>query len=359
MKHTHPTTNSTRRHYTMPFTGMGLWLFLLLFNVTLTAQNGSANNCTTECHKRTVKKDILHGPTATDCTSCHESNGKEHPLEEEEGFTLYAEGASLCYSCHTELEEEHSLKYVHKPVKNGECTECHEVHSSNDSNLVFTQAPDLCFFCHNELEEGRDKAKKVHTASFEGDACLICHTPHASAEKRLLIGKNRDLCLSCHNKIIKREDESLIPNIEQHLTNSTHEHKALKKRCTACHNPHFSERELMLTENFTLGTYAKGIEESFTLCFECHDTDLLNLETTDAYTGFRQGDRNLHFVHVNKDKGRNCTTCHDIHAANNTKLIATTVKFGRWDMPLNYIENENGGTCATGCHKERSYAREQ
>ena len=107
-----------------------------------------------------------------------------------------------------------------------------------------------------------------------------------------------------------------------------------------------------------MGSYAKGIEENFTLCFDCHDTDLLNVEKTTVGTEFRSGDRNLHFVHINKEKGRNCTTCHDIHAANNTKLIATTVKFGRWDMPLNYLENENGGTCATGCHKERSYARE-
>ena len=61
MKYTHPTTNSTRRHYALSFTGICLWMFLLFFNVMLTAQNGSANNCTTECHKRTVKKDILHG----------------------------------------------------------------------------------------------------------------------------------------------------------------------------------------------------------------------------------------------------------------------------------------------------------
>jgi predicted CXXCH cytochrome family protein len=359
MKHLNSTTQkkvrsilTCLRHY--------LGIIVLLFGLSLSAQNvSSTNSCTTECHKRTVKKDILHGPTATDCTSCHEPNGKEHPVEDVSAFTYFAEGAELCYSCHTELKEEHSLKYVHKPTKNGECTQCHEVHSSNDPQLLFTQGADLCFFCHSNFDDDRATAKTVHTASYEGDACLQCHNPHASAERKLLVGNNKELCLNCHNKIIKRADESLIANIEKHLTESSYEHKALGSSCTGCHNPHFSEQERLLKENFTLGSYAKGVEESFTLCFECHDTDLLNLETTDAYTGFREGDRNLHFVHVNKEKGRNCTTCHDIHAANNTKLIATTVKFGRWDMPLNFIENDNGGTCATGCHKERSYAREQ
>ena len=334
-------------------------VFLLLFSLLLPAQNGSSNSCTTNCHKRTVKKDILHGPTATDCTSCHEPNGKEHPVEDVSAFNYFAEGADLCYSCHTELKEEHSLKYVHKPTKNGECTVCHEVHSSNDPKLVFTQTPDLCFFCHSDFDDGRATAKSVHTASFEGEACLQCHNPHASVEKKLLVDNSRQLCLNCHNKTIKKEDGNTIANIEKHLKESTHEHKALKSSCTGCHNPHLSKRELLIKENFTFGNYVEGIEDNFALCFQCHDTDLLNVETTTVGTEFRQGDRNLHFVHVNKVKGRNCINCHDIHGAKNTKLIAATVKFGRWDMPLNYIENEKGGTCATGCHKERSYTRDQ
>jgi len=113
----------------------------------------------------------------------------------------------------------------------------------------------------------------------------------------------------------------------------------------------------MLKENFPIGSYAKGVEATFQLCFDCHDTDLLNVEKTTTGTMFRTGDQNLHYLHVNKEKGRNCTTCHDLHAANNAQLIATTVKFGRWDMPLNYIPTDDGGTCATGCHKEQSYKR--
>ena len=167
------------------------------------AQTIGTNNCTSECHKRTVRKNLLHGPTATDCLSCHIPNGKVHPLEDVAGFTYFAEGADLCYSCHEASKEEHDLKYKHKPAKIGQCSECHEVHSSNDPRLVFATAPDLCFFCHGDYEDNKESSKSVHAPSFEGDSCLMCHTPHASSEKKLLRDSSKQLCLNCHNKIIK------------------------------------------------------------------------------------------------------------------------------------------------------------
>ncbi|MHB1195964.1 MAG: cytochrome c3 family protein [Lutibacter sp.] len=352
--------NKQTKNFGLTFNKFSLILLIacvLIPNMAVFGQSDGNDNACVECHKRTVQKDILHGPTATSCTSCHESNGKKHPLADVVGFTLFAEGAELCYSCHTVFKEEQNLKFVHKPVKNGECSECHEVHSSNNKNLVFAKSPDLCFFCHSNFDKDREKAKSIHTASYAGDACTQCHKPHASAEKKLLADNSKQLCLNCHNKKIEKKDGAIIANIEKHLTESSYMHKALSSSCTSCHNPHYSSRNLLLTDNLPIGIYAKGVEENFALCFGCHDTDLLNLEKTDSYTQFREADQNLHFLHVNKEKGRNCTSCHDVHAANNTKLIAKTVKFGRWDMPLNFIENENGGTCATGCHKERSYSR--
>ena len=332
-------------------------VFSLLFTLVFMAQTGNNEACM-ECHKELVSKAVVHGPAATDCTSCHEPTGEAHSNEQTTGgFKLFATGSEMCYSCHTELPAEHKQKYVHKPLKTGDCTGCHNIHSADYPKLLISQSPDLCLSCHEKFVAKKELATTIHTPSFEGEACTQCHTPHGSSEKRLLTGKSKELCLKCHNKIIKREDETLIANIGKHLEENPNIHKALNKRCTSCHNPHYASRELLLKDNFTVGSYAKGVEESFALCFGCHDTDLLNLEKTDLYTQFREGDRNLHFVHVNKDKGRNCTTCHDIHAAKNTQLIATTVKFGRWNMPLNYVPTEDGGTCATGCHKERSYKR--
>ena len=49
--------------------------------------------------------------------------------------------------------------------------------------------------------------------------------------------------------------------------------------------------------------------------------------------------------------------CHDVHGADNERLIAKSVKFGQWDLPLKYVKTENGGGCSPGCHKPYSYDR--
>ncbi|WP_456421347.1 cytochrome c3 family protein [Lutibacter sp.] len=340
------------------FSGTILFVCLLLTQVNVYSQIKEGEKTCVECHKNTVKKDILHGPTATDCTVCHVPNGEKHPLENVTGFKYLEEGANLCYSCHEEAQAEFKKRYIHKPVKKGKCAECHDVHSSNNKNFVLQQSPALCFTCHEDFEKAEETSISVHKPSFDGKSCMICHTPHASSQKRLLVENSKQLCLNCHNKTIKENDRK-IANIGKQLDESSHIHKALKKRCTSCHNAHFSKKnKQLLKETYPLGNYAKGLEDNYTLCFNCHDTDLLNLKNTTTATEFRDGDRNLHFLHLNKDKGRTCINCHDVHSSNNTKLIAKTRKFGRWNMPLKFIENENGGTC-TGCHKALTYKRDE
>jgi len=251
------------------------------------------------------------------------------------------------------------MKYVHKPLKSDDCVGCHDPHSSNNQKLLKLDSPALCVSCHKDFAGVRESATSVHTASFEEEACLSCHNPHASKIKRLLTDKSKDLCLKCHDKEITKPDGKKIVNIGKHLDENDHKHKALKKRCTGCHDPHFSkDLTVLLKYKYPVKNYTVAMEESYELCFRCHDTDLLMLEKTTTGTQFRNGDQNLHYLHINKNKGRTCMNCHDVHAANNTKLIAKTVKFGRWDMPLNYIDTEIGGSCATGCHKKEEYKRE-
>ncbi len=329
--------------------------FCLLLSTFGMAQNGTAT-CT-ECHQDQVKKDYVHGPSATDCMACHESNGQEHPATGNAGFTLKAEGKDLCFSCHTDVSAQLDLKYKHAPVKQGDCVGCHDPHSSDSPKMVADTSPTLCFLCHEDKQKAQTEAAVVHKASFEEGACSSCHTPHSSKLKRLLTKESKELCLDCHNKRIKREDETIIENMAKHLEENEFNHKALKKRCSGCHDPHSGSRQFMLKGNFPENTYVQGIEENFELCFNCHDSDLLNLEKTDMSTMFREGERNLHYVHVNQEKGRKCTLCHDVHAAKNAQLIAKEVKFGSWNMPLNFVATDDGGTCATGCHKERSYSR--
>ena len=77
-------------------------------------------------------------------------------------------------------------------------------------------------------------------------------------------------------------------------------------------------------------------------------------------TGFRNGDENLHFKHVNKvDKGRVCRFCHDVHASPLDKHLREWTPFGAWEFRLNFRKTVTGGSCWPGCHVERRYDREQ
>ena len=79
-----------------------------------------------------------------------------------------------------------------------------------------------------------------------------------------------------------------------------------------------------------------------------------------ALTDFRNGDRNLHHVHVNRErKGRTCRACHETHASSRDKHIRDSVPFGEggWELPIGFERRANGGSCAPGCHTPYAYDR--
>ena len=100
--------------------------------------------------------------------------------------------------------------------------------------------------------------------------------------------------------------------------------------------------------------------DKYDLCFSCHDKQLVLNEQAKGLTGFRNGEQNLHFVHVNKsDKGRSCRACHETHASVQPRHIRDSVPYGQWQMPINFKKIETGGSCAPGCHKPFGYDREK
>lgn len=331
---------------------------ILIPQIVVFGQNTSSSKDCIECHKKTMNKSRLHGPVAVDCYSCHTSNGEKHPLKNIEGFTLIEQGADLCYSCHKETHTSiTSNKYIHTVIKKKkDCLGCHEVHSSNDSDFVKAKSPDLCLSCHEKLDKKIKNATITHSQVTKDGGCIECHSPHSSPEKKLLVTNGRELCLTCHNETIETENRN-ITNIGKLLDENKVQHRALRKKCTSCHDPHASKNNNFLKASYPIGNYANAVIENYELCFNCHDSDLLVLKNTTTATEFRNGDQNLHFVHLNKEKGRACVNCHDVHASSGEYLIPETVKFGNWDMPLRYISLENGGSCASGCHKELKYIR--
>src|SRR3712207_4444732 len=85
---------------------------------------------------------------------------------------------------------------------------------------------------------------------------------------------------------------------------------------------------------------------------------MAKVERTATATGFRDGDRNLHFLHVNRaEKGRTCRACHDAHSSSVANHMRESVPFGDWALPVGFQPTADGGSCTPGCHLPVSYSR--
>jgi predicted CXXCH cytochrome family protein len=264
-----------------------------------------------------------------------------------------------CLDCHSDLLE---WKIQHTPAKNG-CNNCHETklseHPEKISKGLFLtkEMPDLCYGCHEGVKQEIDTTRFVHKAVKEEKQCANCHSPHAADVKKLLIAEKNKLCLSCHDKETTKANGERSVNIKQLLADSKVIHPAIKGGCTSCHKPHASTENYLLISAFPRERYVKARSSSFALCWECHDIDLYDAPKTTTATSFRNGDQNLHHIHLTGARGRSCVICHDVHASNNKALIIDKVAFGQWKFDMNFVPSDSGGSCYPGCHNLATYKR--
>lgn len=247
-----------------------------------------------------------------------------------------------CLDCH---DDKTKGAFVHTPLTGGDCTSCHESIGKPHPGKTggFRLAADgtkLCLMCHDD-----PAAKKYPHAPAQGD-CTLCHRPHSSPYRFQLRETGVALCFSCH------ESSSFGGK-------SIHEPVALGQ-CTSCHSPHGTDHPRLLLHPFPEELYLPYNDQAYILCTTCHSRDLARHKRTATETGFRNGDRNLHYVHVNNQtKGRSCKVCHAPHASGQHKLLREKVTgFGKWEIPIAYTKTSTGGTCIVGCHKPQSYDRE-
>jgi predicted CXXCH cytochrome family protein len=291
------------------------------------------------CHPDKMKYNYLHGPTAAgNCTGCH------NPHESGNKGLLVKDMSEVCITCHFDMQDVMKKKDVHPALFSG-CTSCHNPHGSPYKKLLSAEGEQLCFQCHPKIAERIEKSKVVHTPVKSGKNCATCHSPHATDTAKLLFKTGKDLCLDCHKDIIKKGMTVL--------------HGPIKDgSCVPCHDPHASPNANLLPQAFSSDTYIPYTDKEYTLCFTCHNRDLLRYPDTSFATGFRNGERNLHYLHVNnKVKGRNCKLCHNVHGSQNPKLVAESALFGKWELPLKFVKTETGGSCSPGCHQTYSYDR--
>ncbi|MCX6268390.1 MAG: cytochrome c3 family protein [Bacteroidetes bacterium] len=274
------------------------------------------------------------------------------------GFEVQASEDPTCKDCHADLV---GKKVVHSPA-NDDCRSCHLVNIPEHPGKVSTglflkeNVPALCYSCHAEMKMDIDTSRTIHQALSESKQCNNCHSPHSSDEKKLLNENKKELCLTCHNKEMEINGKK-TKNISLLIKTSKVIHPALKGGCTSCHKPHASSENYLLIGAFPVDLYVPGNKENYAVCWECHDSDLLELSATTTATNFRNGDRNLHNVHLRGARGRSCVMCHDMHASNNNYLILDKIPFGKWSFELNFAPVDSGGSCSPGCHGFTEYKR--
>ncbi|MFH7325807.1 cytochrome c3 family protein [Desulfurivibrio sp. C05AmB] len=323
-----------------------------------------------DCHQdpALTKKQQAHPAAAAGrCGDCHEPHQSAFPR------LLRQAPEHLCLACHTAAGSQCSLGC--REVREGTCATCHLPHRAAEAGLLRLPQGELCLSCHEPFS-----GPVEHGPVIEGK-CASCHAspflaladeraaapdfapaadPEAPPPSRMQLAQP-EICFACHDRRQTRAAGQAVPPIQPLFDDpEAFLHAPFAKgRCSDCHRPHVSEYPSLLTEPYPAGLYTGYSEEAYALCFQCHDSDNLTRFRTSRDTGFRNGEMNLHFRHVNRAKGRSCGACHSAHGSRQPFMISPVVRFGQAALGQRFEKTDTGGSCATACHIEVGYDREE
>jgi predicted CXXCH cytochrome family protein len=293
--------------------------------------------------------------SANNCAICHVSSDPKNP------GPVKKAGNQLCYSCHEEFQEIMSRRFKHPPSVTA-CTNCHNAHNSLEKKLLHEEQTAGCFECHKSLKAVSENAKVKHGALTVKKKCANCHNPHGANIDKLLTALPYDQCVGCHSVDDMKDWEGVtLTNYQKYLAENKVWHKpVIGKDCSACHRTHGGDNYRLLVAEFPRQFYVPYDPKIYALCYGCHNDKVVTAEQTTTLTNFRDGSKNLHFVHVSKqaERGRSCRACHDVHAAKQDQRIREGVPFGQWVLKINFTRTPTGGTCAKTCHESQTYSRQ-
>lgn len=323
-------------------------------------REGSTEALCNRCHDPILASRVfMHTPVGEgDCVACHPPHASMYPK------LLDAAGPDLCMTCHDEFRRQlGEATFAHDALKEG-CERCHDAHGSAFPKALTATVPGLCEQCHEKTAKEVASATVSHSPVTEGGSCITCHTPHGGNAASLLVDRSETLCLTCHDKPTHAPDGRVIAAIQDVTNNALHKHGPIAEgECRGCHTPHGGNRVNLLVGAFPAGYYAPFKNESYSMCFACHNEHLADQreipEGQESPTGFRNGSLNLHALHVNKNYGRTCRVCHDAHAGPNDRLVKTQVPYNDWLAPLEFTRTDTGGRCVSACHVPFGYDRDQ
>ena len=292
---------------------------VVVFSVAYGQQNkfklkpGAQGKLCLECHdafKEKLKNPFVHTPVKTgECSECHNPHSSSH------GKLLDADPNKICNKCHEGIIPKDN-KSIHKVVMEGNCVKCHDPHASGNKFVLLKAGNELCFDCHKNIGNAVTKAKFKHSPVEKG--CTGCHEPHASTKgNHLLKNDLTALCVGCH----KPDQPSFT---KQHMN-----YPVAKSDCSSCHNAHGSDRAGILFDNVhqpvankmcnqcheasTSPDALKTKKPGFDLCRGCH-SDMMN----EAFNKNR-----IHWPVVDKV---GCLNCHEPHASAQKKLLMGDMK---------------------------------
>jgi len=207
------------------------------------------------------------------------------------------------------------------------------------------------------------KKKSVHAVGVNGMLCNKCHEIVKQGEHRFkkIPSETRHLCNQCHSKesTVPADIKGSPPKVPTGDKKTKLHVPFAEGKCTECHDPHESNFYKHLKAQYTGESYASFSVETYSLCIKCHK-ELIKALTeprTLTATGFRNGNLNLHYRHVNKKKGRTCQLCHHYHGSQNPMLIKGAFLFGKMKLEIKYKKTDTGGSCTTACHVTVKYDR--
>lgn len=158
---------------------------------------------------------------------------------------------AMCLSCHGSGLRMYWTGSQHES-RGVACTDCHNIHATDQKVLSKATQAEVCFTCHKEQ---RAQTRRISThplavtslASAPKMACSDCHNPHGSSGPTMLVKNSvNETCYTCHA-------EKRGPFLW--------EHAPVVENCTTCHTPHGSSNAPLLKTRLPY------------LCQDCHSGD--------------------------------------------------------------------------------------
>jgi predicted CXXCH cytochrome family protein len=235
-----------------------------------------------ECHsdvgERVAEMKHKHPPVETACLSCHRPHGAGNKM------MLASTAPTLCNECHEDVVAKVSdAKCKHSPAAaEGGCTSCHDAHASKSDGLLKQEnSAKVCLSCHDKAVKAGErillniaahlKANPNHHGPIRDGNCTPCHDAHG-AERSALLTKNfpqkfysafsadaYGLCFDCHEAEVFETAEGGDTEFRNGSTNLhyLHVNKPSKGRnCRVCHDPHASRNDKHIREQTPFGNWS-------------------------------------------------------------------------------------------------------